>query len=78
MSGRKVIHVVPNKKEGGWDVKQQGKSEPISHHRLKERAVDRGKSEAKDAPKGQIKIHKQGGQIQTEHTYGGEPNGIPG
>ena len=29
---------------------------------------------AKKGPLGQIKIHKQDGKIQTEHTYGGDPH----
>ena len=32
-----------------------------------------GKELAKKAPLGQIKIHKQDGTIQTEHTYGQDP-----
>lgn len=76
--GRKVIHVVPNKKDGGWDVKQAGKPGTISHHDKKDRAIDRGRDEAKDSDKGQLKIHKQDGTIQTEHTYGDDPKKTPG
>ncbi len=71
MSKRRVVHVVPNKK-GGWDVKKQGEPNPVSHHRLKERAVESGRKVAKDSYSGQLKIHKQDGRIQAEHTYGGE------
>ena len=72
MTKRKVVHVVPDKKQGGWNVeveKQQGQK----HFDTKDAAVDAGKKIAKEGPQGQIKIHKQDGKIQTEHTYGDDP-----
>jgi len=77
MTKRKVVHVVPDKKQGGWNVeveKQQGKK----HFDTKDVAVDAGKKIAKGGPLGQIKIHKQDGTIQTEHTYGNDPEKYPG
>ena len=71
---RTVVHVVPNKKRGGWDVKKEGSKRPSVHADLKTDAVARGKELAKKAPTGQIKIHKQDGKIQTEHTYGKDPH----
>lgn len=69
---RDVYHVTPNPK-GGWDVQKQGGKRPSAHAERKTDAVTRGKELAKKAPLGQIKIHKQDGKIQTEHTYGDDP-----
>ena len=77
MSSRKVLHVVPSKK-GGWDVEQEGKPMPVSHHNLKDRAIEKGREEAKKSELGQLKIHKQNGIIQTEYTYGKDPRKYKG
>ena len=69
---RKVYHVTPGAK-GGWDVKAEGNKNPSGHFKTKTDAVARGKELAKKAALGQIKIHKQDGEIQTEHTYGEDP-----
>lgn len=71
---RTVVHVVPNKKKGGWDVKKEGGKRPSAHADRKSDAVARGKELAKKVPLGQIKIHKQDGKIQTEYTYGKDPH----
>ena len=71
---RTVVHVVPNKKKGGWDVEKAGGKRPSGHADKKTDAVARGKELAKKASLGQIKIHKQNGQIQTEHTYKNDPH----
>jgi len=72
MSKRKVYHVNTNPK-GGWDVKKEGNKKSSGHFGNKIDAVVRGKELAKSGPLGQIKIHKQDGTIQTEHTYGDDP-----
>jgi hypothetical protein len=74
MSKRKTVHVVPQKDE--WAVKVGGQT--ISVHDTKAIAVDKGKDIAKSAPLGQIVIHKQDGEIQTEYTYGKDPEKYPG
>ncbi len=63
------VHTVPNK-DGGWDNKQNG--ETISHHRTKERAVDRGRQEAKK-DKTEHRIHKRDGKIGNSNSYGNDP-----
>ncbi|MGE3278557.1 MAG: DUF2188 domain-containing protein [Candidatus Altimarinota bacterium] len=70
MSKRKVVHVVPN--DGDWAVKVNGKI--VSNHHLKQRALDNGKKVAKSSDLGQLVIHKGNGTIQTEHTFGSDPN----
>ncbi len=74
---RQVYHVTPSSK-GGWDVKGEGNKKPTGHFEKKTEAVARGKELAKAAPLGQIKIHKQDGKIQTEHTYGEDPERYEG
>lgn len=74
---RDVYHVTPNPKSG-WDVQKQGGKRPSAHAERKTDAVARGKELAKKAPLGQIKIHKQDGKIQTEHTYGEDPEKYKG
>ncbi len=69
---RDVYHVTPSTK-GGWDVQKEGGKRPSAHATRKTDAVARGKELAKKAPLGQIKIHKQDGTFQTEHTYGDDP-----
>lgn len=71
MPKRKVYHVVPNP-DGGWDVKKEGAKRASAHRDRKTDAVDRGKELAKSGGHGQIKIHKQDGEFQTEHTYGSD------
>jgi hypothetical protein len=77
MSKRIVVHVVPGKNEG-WDVKKEGEKTPLKHFEKKDNAIDYGKSVAKQADLGQIKIHTQDGKIQTEHTYGNDPRNKKG
>jgi Uncharacterized protein conserved in bacteria (DUF2188) len=69
---RSVYHVTP-KKGGGWNVKKEGNQKASGTFDKKTDAVAQGKSLAKKAPLGQIKIHKQDGTIQTEYTYGKDP-----
>ena len=77
MSQRKVIHVVP-RSSGNWAVKSEGADKASSVHANKDKAIDRAKELAKAAPLGQVKIHKQDGTIQTEYTYGKDPEKYPG
>ena len=74
MTRRKTVHVVPHR--DNWAVQVGGQTVRI--HDTKAEAVDQGKGIAKSAPLGQIVIHKRGGAIQTEHTYGKDPEEYPG
>jgi hypothetical protein len=64
------VHTVPNK-NGGWDNKQGG--ETISHHIIKERAVEKGRQEAK-RDNTEHRIHNKNGQIKQSNSYGNDPN----
>lgn len=68
-ANRVVITVSPNRQDGGWVVKQQGRKSPVSAHRLKTAAVKKGKRLAKKAPAGQIRIMRQDGRLQAQHRY---------
>lgn len=71
-STRTKVHVVP--KDEGWAVQKQGAGKATSVHETKSEAVEKAKEVAKKAPTGQVIIHKKDGTIQTEHTYGKDPN----
>jgi hypothetical protein len=77
MSKRKVLHVVPTG-GGSWAVKKECANRASSIHDRKDEAIERGRELAKAAPLGQLKIHKKDGTIQTEHTYGKDPEKYPG
>jgi hypothetical protein len=71
MANRKVVDVVPDGSD--WKVKSRDASRADSIHGNKADAVARAKDIAKNAPTGQVVIHKMDGKIQTEHTYGDDP-----
>jgi len=70
---RDAYHVAPDS-DGGWKVKKKGDQRASGVFDRRSDAVGLGKELAKKAPLGQIKIHKQDGKIQTEHTYGKDPH----
>lgn len=74
---RKQVHVVPDGK-GGWDVKSAGSKRAAGNYEDKPDAVSKAKEVAKNAPLGQVVIHDKHGVIQTEHTYGKDPEKYPG
>lgn len=77
MTKRNVYHVTPSK-IGGWDIKKEGGKKASKRTDRKKDAVDYARGRAKSEKPGQIKIHKQDGTIQTEHTYGQDPEKYPG
>ncbi|NRD57696.1 DUF2188 domain-containing protein [Corallococcus exiguus] len=64
------VHTTPNPNGSGW-VNQQG-GEIISTHRLKERAVEAGRSHAKEQET-EHTIHKVNGTIGEKNSYGNDP-----
>lgn len=73
MAKRNRFFVSPGKGKS-WQVKKQGSSRPVSNHRTKDAAVERGRKEAKAAKPGQLVIQKRDGKIQEERTYGQDPH----
>lgn len=70
---RTVVEVAPAKgAQTGWDVNVRGRGK-VGHTETKDPAVSRAKQIAKAAPLGQVVIKKENGRIQTEHTYGKDP-----
>lgn len=71
-AGKKAgVHTTPNPNGKGW-VNQQG-GEVLSTHRLKERAVEQGRSDAQTA-KVEHTIHNKDGRIGEKNSYGRDPN----
>lgn len=72
MSGRKPgVHTTPNPEGSGWVNQVNGVV--VSTHRLKERAVDRGRELAQERST-EHAIHNRDGQIGRKNSYGGDPN----
>ena len=74
---RKVVHITPDGNKG-WNVKSEGSERAVANYGNKTDAISRGKEVAKNALLGQIKIHGMNGRIQTEHTYGNDPEKYKG
>ena len=66
---REVYHVVPDSSANRWVVSQENNDFRRELDR-KEEAVDFARDRAKSAQLGQIKVHKQDGNMEFESTYG--------
>jgi len=71
----KIYHVVHER--GRWAVEGEHSKRSSSRHDTKDQAVERGRELARSR-KGQLKIHKMDGTLETEYTYGHDPRNIPG
>jgi hypothetical protein len=69
--GRKRYHVIADK--GDWRVEFEGGDRASGVFGTNAAAVDRGIELARAQELGQLIIHKQGGTIQEERTYGSDP-----
>ncbi len=74
---RVVYHVVPNSSAEKWVVSQE-KAEFRREFETKEEAVDFAKERARKEELGQVKVHKQDGNMEYESTYGEDPERYPG
>ena len=70
--GPKTTHIVPNKKDGGWDIKQGGAKRSSGHFDKKQDAVDRGREISRNQ-KTEFVIHRKNGTIQKKDSHGGDP-----
>lgn len=70
----KARHVVPN--GNGWAVKKEGASQPESTHRTQQRAEHQAKQAQARAGGGEVRIHRENGQIRDSDTVppGRDPN----
>lgn len=76
-SGRTTYWVSPT--DGGkWKTKREGAERAAGIFEDKSDAIARAKELAKGEPLGQVVIQRKDGVIQTEHTYGQDPERSPG
>ncbi len=68
---KKNIHTVPYKE--GWANKKVGQDKPLSVHRTKAAADDKGTSFARKAGVEHV-IHGKDGRIQDKDSYGNDPH----
>jgi len=67
--GRKTVyHVVPASGEG-WDVTEEGRTEPVDHEDNRDEAIDKGKMLAKMAVLGELVIHDGQGGVEHHYTF---------
>ena len=77
MSKRRVYHVTPTG-DGDWKVKERGAGRAVKVLEDKSDALGLAKDLAKKADHGQVIVHGKDGVIQTEHTYGQDPEKTKG
>ena len=74
---RVVYHVVPNSSGEKWVVSQE-RAEFRKEFETKDEAVEFAKERARKEELGQVKVHKQDGNMEYESTYGEDPRRTPG
>ena len=77
MKKRRVYHVVPSG-NGDWKVKEIKADRAVKILEDKSDALNLAKQLAKNANIGQVVVHGKDGVIQTEYTYGLDPEKIKG
>jgi uncharacterized protein YdaT len=75
MAKRTVYHVTHEDRK--WKVTKEGAERASATAETKEAAVERAIELAQQRPS-QVKIHKQDGTLQSERTYGQDPEKHPG
>ena len=76
MVDRKTYHV--EHEEGEWKVEAEHARRASGVFETKAEAIDRARELAKAQGLGQVIVHKRDGTIQTEWTYGEDPEKYPG
>jgi predicted acetyltransferase len=71
MASRTVYDVMPH--DDGWQVKRRGAEKASSLHDTKIPAIEAGIEVARNNEPSQLVIHKAGGTIEQERTYGNDP-----
>jgi uncharacterized protein YdaT len=69
---RVTYHVVASR-SGGWNVKRENAQRASATTDTKREAIDRARDLAKAQDLGQVIVHRSDGVIQTEWTYGQDP-----
>jgi hypothetical protein len=70
MATKKNVHTVKNSDGKGWVNKVAG--EAVSTHRTQEKAIEKGRTIAKQAQAEHL-IHGADGKIRARNTYGKDP-----
>lgn len=68
----KNIHTVYNSDRERWENKREGSGTPLSTHRTKENALDKGEHIAEQRHVEHF-IHGKNGKIQERNSYGNDP-----
>jgi hypothetical protein len=76
MSKRTVYHVTPA--QAGWKVKAEGADRARVVTDTKAEAVGAARTIGNNEKPAQVVIHGRDGVIQTEHTYGSDPEKYKG
>jgi hypothetical protein len=74
---RRVYHVTKGR-DGNWKGQLTGATRASVSTETKAEAVARTVEMARESRLAQVVIHKQTGAIQSERTYGGDPERFPG
>jgi hypothetical protein len=67
-----------NPTEAGWELKKQGADRATKTFETKNSALDYSRDFVGSKDNSQLIIKKQNGVIQTEHTYGNDPEKYKG
>ena len=76
-NNRTVYHVVPDASGDKWVVTQEGSDNTHEVFERKAEAVLTAKIRAKKQEPSQVKVHKSGGNMEYENTYGEDPRRTP-
>ena len=73
MAKTKNIHSVPAKGGAGWDVKRDGTTTPLSHHRTQAESEKAARRQAQ-SDKVEAVFHRKDGTIRDKDSSGRDPN----
>lgn len=68
----KSVHVIPNTRQGGWNVKKDGAQRASVHTETKVEAVKIGRVISQRS-KSELVIHGRDGKIQRSDSHGHDP-----
>ena len=70
--GPKTHHVVPNKDDGGWDVRRGGGARASGHFETKQEAIEAGREISQNQGT-ELSIHNKDGKIAQSDSHGKDP-----
>ena len=78
MGERAVFHVVHDQRADAWKVERDGSKRAVATADTKDEAVTAARERANENGFGQVVVHRMDGSIETEYTYGADPQTTPG